>query len=287
MKMPELTFKHIENTLDDYDLLLFDLWGVVVEGDQTYPGVVEALNELIRKKRMVFLSNAPRAGFIVAENMRNWGVKDVTPEMVVTSGDVARQLIAESFGSGAIPKIYHLGSDRNDDLLVEMDHRPVTDITEADILLLSIYRDEHEDIHEFNDLLKQAASKPELLNICSNPDTTIPKRGVLRYCAGHFAGILKQFGSSVIYTGKPETSIYERVFQQNSDIAKSRMLMVGDTFETDILGANRFGIDSALVLTGNAEKFHKAHVSIEDKLQALSSQAKKVGTSPTFVTQIV
>jgi ribonucleotide monophosphatase NagD (HAD superfamily) len=34
-------------------------------------------------------------------------------------------------------------------------------------------------------------------------------------------------------------------------LKKSDILMVGDTLETDILGANTFGLDTALVLSGN------------------------------------
>ncbi|MBY0534147.1 MAG: TIGR01459 family HAD-type hydrolase, partial [Rickettsiaceae bacterium] len=91
--MSELNLTHLEECMDDYDLFLFDLWGVIIEGGDTYPGIVEALNKIIKKKDVIFLSNAPRPDFIVARNLRNWGILDVTPEMVITSGDLARQLI--------------------------------------------------------------------------------------------------------------------------------------------------------------------------------------------------
>jgi HAD superfamily hydrolase (TIGR01459 family) len=287
--MTELNLIHLEECMDDYDLFLFDLWGVIIEGGETYPGVVEALNKIIAKKEVIFLSNAPRPDFIVARNLRNWGVLNVTPEMVLTSGDVARQLIVdyrkESLND-QVPKIFHLGSDRNDDILLEIDYLATHNINEADILLMSVFRDDHEDIHEFDDFLKRAAQIPNLLNICSNPDITIPKHGILRYCPGHFAKIIEQHGGNVIYTGKPETSIYDLVFQRKPQISKDRILMIGDTFETDILGANRSGIHSALVLSGNSVTIHKMYESLTDKLIALSEHAKNIDIWPTFVTQI-
>lgn len=282
--MSDLTFKHILELADDYELLLLDLWGVLVEDGKTYPGVVETINTLLKKKEIIFLSNAPRPNYVVAKNLRIWGFSDVTPEMVVTSGDLARELVSNF--EIKTPKVYHLGKDRNEDILLDIEHIPTDNLEQADILLLSIFRDEHEDIHEFDEFLKKAAKLPHLLNICSNPDTTIPKSGIIRYCPGHFASIIEQHGGSVIYTGKPETPIYELVFRKKPNIAKSKILMVGDTFETDILGANRSGIDSALVLTGNAENIHRIHDKLEHKLSSLESHGNKVGIKPTFTTLI-
>ena len=63
--------------------------------------------------------------------------------------------------------------------------------------------------------------------------------------------------------------------------------MVGDTFETDIMGANKVGIHSALVLSGNSAPFHNMHESMDDKLSALHKHAQKTGIIPSFVTSIV
>ena len=209
--------------------------------------------------------------------------------MVVTSGDIARQMIQahRSNLGGKIPKIYHLGEDRNEDILLNSKHELTQDLNSADILLLSLYRDDHEDINEFNQILKQAALKKDLLTLCSNPDTTIPKHGTIRYCAGYFAEIIEKFGGEVVYTGKPKEVIYNFALQKQQHIKKDRILMVGDTFETDILGANKVGIHSALVLSGNSVPFHNMHESMEDKLSALHKHAKKIDVMPSFITSIV
>ena len=287
--MPQLSYRHITDAIDDYDVILFDLWGVIVEGEETYPGVIDAVNEVMKKKEVVFLSNAPSPDFVVAKNLGNWGLLHVTPENVLTSGDIARRIIEESklLSGKEIPLVYHLGADRNNNILIEIKHELTEDINKADIMLLSLYRDNHEDINEFNELLKNAAQRPEMLILCSNPDTTIPKHGILRYCAGHFAGIIESFGGEVIYTGKPKSIIYDEVLKRHSKTKLDRILMVGDTFETDILGANKAGIHSALVMTGNANNFHKMHCKMEDKLAALHDRAKAIKAIPTFVTRIV
>ena len=287
--MTQLTFKQLNIAIDEYDLVLFDLWGVIVEGGKTYPGVVDAINRMITKIDIMFLTNAPRPGFKVAENLRNWGMLQVVDEMVVTSGDIARQMIQEHRTSlgGKVPTIYHLGADRNEDILIEFNNELTDDLEAADILLLSLYRDEHENIHEFDHLLEQAAQNRDLLTICSNPDTTIPKHGTLRYCAGYFASIIEKFGGKIVYTGKPKSVIYDSILQRKKGINKSRILMVGDTLETDIMGANNANIHSALVLSGNSVPFHNMHKSMDDKLSALYMRAKEIGVMPSFVTNIV
>ena len=44
---------------------------------------------------------------------------------------------------------------------------------------------------------------------------------------------------------------YEHALNNGQLIDKNDILMVGDTLTTDILGGNKFGLDTALVLTGN------------------------------------
>ena len=61
--MSLLTFQRLDEAIHEYDLILFDLWGVIIEGDNTYPGVVEAINNMISRTNIMFLTNAPRPNF--------------------------------------------------------------------------------------------------------------------------------------------------------------------------------------------------------------------------------
>lgn len=65
--MSPLTFQPLDNVLHQYDLLLFDLWGVIVEGNEIYPGVAEAIDNMITQTNVMFLTNAPRPASIVAK----------------------------------------------------------------------------------------------------------------------------------------------------------------------------------------------------------------------------
>lgn len=241
---------------------------------------------------MLFISNAPYPNFIVAKNLKKWGLSNVSLDKVITSGDVARCIIQKKYMpvDKKNPTVYHLGKDRNNSILTKINHKATDNINEADTLLMSLYRDEDENINEFDQFLMDIAQKNNIHVICANPDTTILKNGIIRYCAGYFANIIKNFGGIVTYTGKPNTIIFNRAFTQYnySKISRDRILMVGDTLETDILGANKVGINSALVMTGNASRlFHNKPNTLEDRLAQLINITEKVNIIPTFVTKLI
>lgn len=285
--MSKLPFKNIKEIQDNYDLFLFDMWGVIIEGNETYEGVVEAINELAETKNVLFLTNAPRPNNIIVDNLTRWGMKNITNDRVFTSGDVARSIIKEKFlDQNITPKIMHLGEDKNDQILQDINYIKVDNTDEADILLLTLYRDEHENIYEYDDFLKEAAKNKSLLTICANPDTIVPNKGVQRYCAGYFAEIFEKAGGKVIYTGKPKREIYDKILELYPDIPKNRILMIGDTFDTDIEGANTVGIAAALVLTGNSKTIHGVHPTHEAKLEALYAYSVQSQVFPDFIISI-
>ncbi|MGB5373773.1 MAG: HAD hydrolase-like protein, partial [Polyangiales bacterium] len=55
--------------------------------------------------------------------------------------------------------------------------------------------------------------------------------------------------------GKPDSMMFAyaltRARKELPDITKRDVLFVGDTLRTDIIGANTYGFDSTLVLSGN------------------------------------
>ena len=58
-----------------------------------------------------------------------------------------------------------------------------------------------------------------------------------------------------IHFGKPDTQMFnyafEHINQEEFKYTKDDILMVGDTLSTDILGGNKFGLKTMLVLSGN------------------------------------
>ena len=283
--MSKLQLKNIFSVMDDYDVFLFDIWGVIQENYVAYLGVVDSINAIMKQKIVFFVSNVPRDNLAIYQMLKDLGI-NVSPEMIITAGEIAINIIDASKINFGItnPIIFHLGNDRNN-ITETFHHTITTNIYEANIMLITCYREEFENLEEFDDFLRLVA-KLNIINICANPDIIAPNQGKNRYCAGYFSQKLEQFGGSVIYTGKPHKEIYNNVLNKIPNISKNRILMVGDTLGTDILGANRFGIDSALVLTGNAKAFHEEYHDMDKKLLQLKIASIQENVMPNFVIQL-
>jgi HAD superfamily hydrolase (TIGR01459 family) len=278
--MSDLKLKNIFDAAKDYDIILLDIWGVIIEGNATYPGIVDAINELTKSSEVYFVSNSPRPAGILYKMIESWGI-DTSVGKVFCSGEVTRSFL-KTLGN---PVIYHLGKDRNHDILLNTNYSLTDNINKANVLLMTLYRDEGENIAAFDGLLKEAANL-QITNLCANPDVIVPNAGTKRYAPGHFAKKIEEAGGKVMYMGKPYTQIYDAVFAQIPAVPKNKILMIGDSFETDILGAKNAGIHSALVLTGNAAGYHKQYENIEDKLKILSEKAREMNLAPNFVVEL-
>ncbi|MFM7702560.1 MAG: HAD hydrolase-like protein, partial [Alphaproteobacteria bacterium] len=78
----------------------------------------------------------------------------------------------------------------------------------------------------------------------------VKQNGQEMICAGLLGLEYEKMGGIVNYYGKPHQNVYNRVFEKYNNPPKSRFLAVGDSLETDIKGANDFGIDSILLTGG-------------------------------------
>lgn len=247
-----MTIKNFNDLTSSYDSFIFDIWGVIYDGVTPYPGTIETINLLLQKadKEVFFLSNTPRPHDITFKNLKGMGI-NLELEQVMTSGDIARNYLRTLEPN---TKFYHLGKERNQDILRDINNEIVDNIEDADLLLLTAFLDQGDDLNQYDDLLSSAA-KLGLTALCPNPDKEIMHGAHQRYCAGFFAQKFENFSGEVKYIGKPHQEVYHNIFKQLKNKNLDRILMIGDTLETDILGAHNAGINSALTLTGNGKKF--------------------------------
>jgi HAD superfamily hydrolase (TIGR01459 family) len=231
-----------------YEILIFDLWGVIHDGLRLYDGVKERINNLLssNKHKVYFLSNAPTSSIFIEKHLLSLGLS-VNSSQIMTSGEQAF-LYVESLEENQ--KVYLMGEESKSLEPFMSQSKLTQNIEVADYIFCTSYHDQDEDLSYYNEIFLKPIQRGVIM-ICANPDIEAMRGDKRKYCAGYFARLYESMGGEVIYTGKPEVIIYDTLASRINGFDKSKALMIGDSVETDIKGANNFGIDSALVLTGN------------------------------------
>jgi HAD superfamily hydrolase (TIGR01459 family) len=245
------TIGSIAELADRYDAVLCDVWGVLHDGIQVFPGAPDALIELRRAGvSVVLLTNMPRPSAVVPGALHRLGFPDDAWDAIVTSGDAIRGELARR----APGPVLRLGRDADHALWEGLGLEFVEDLASARFLAIAgLHRpDETPDAYA---AILRAARDRDLELLCANPDVQIMSGGELRWCAGAVAEVYAAIGGRVVQAGKPHALIYDRALEVLGAVAGraiplERILAIGDGPGTDLLGANRQGLDALFIASG-------------------------------------
>lgn len=234
-----------------YDALLCDVWGVVHDGVRAFPPACEALVRFRAEGgRVILLTNAPRPGVIIHEQLDRLGVPRAAWDRVVTSGDVTRDMMAARPGEPLV----HIGPPRDLPLFDGFEALRTTLPRAGYIVCTGLLDDEVETAADYTGTLAAARAR-NLPLICANPDLLVHRGGREVPCAGALAVAYAALGGAVAYAGKPHAPIYEMALREvaglvGSGYRRGRVLAVGDAIRTDIAGAKGVGLDAVMILDG-------------------------------------
>jgi HAD superfamily hydrolase (TIGR01459 family) len=239
--------------MDRYDGVILDLWGVVHDGRTPYPDAVPALQRLMATgKKVVMLSNAPRRSTAVIDGMTEIGIARSLYHDVLSSGELAWGALKrrdDDWLRGLGWRCLHIGPERDHGLMDGLDLERIAEPESgAFILNTGPWRDD-ETLADFEDVLSTAAAMGMAM-ICANPDMEVIRGGVRIICAGTLARHYGELGGDVRAYGKPHAVTYEACLAQMGLGDTARILAIGDSFATDIAGANAAGLDAVLVTSG-------------------------------------
>lgn len=271
---------------DRYDGFILDLWGVLHDGVRPFPGVIDALERLVAGgKRLAILSNAPRRIDAVTQRMTEIGIPRRLYHHALSSGEETWRHLErrdDSFYAALGPRCYQIASPREEESLEAIGFRRVRSVEEADFILNTGPWGWDETVADYEDRLRLARSRG-LPMICANPDLVVMHDGRMAICAGALAQRYEEMGGRVRWHGKPYPSVYETVFGLLGLADRRRILAVGDSFRTDIAGANGVGIDSVLVAGGiHAEEFGLRVGELPDRAR-LDAAIAAAGQRPSAV----
>lgn len=284
----EFIFKNnVLEIVQPYEALLLDIWGVIHDGQNTYPGVVENLQKLrAMGKKIYFLSNAPRRSNRVATVLAGFGIHKELYDFIMTSGEATYIFLEENQNSNFSKfgrNYYYIGPDKDLDLLKGLDYQKTDDANKADFVINTGFDHDFSKLEEKMPQLQKAIAH-KLPMICVNPDLIVVKQnGHEMLCAGILATEYKKMGGEVTYIGKPYNLVYNMIFQLFSIKEKNKILAVGDGIETDILGANNSDIDSALIPGGILSNRLKIKHGQLPSREDMESVCRYYQTYPQFI----
>lgn len=241
----------IESLYTEFDLFLFDQYGVLHDGHVTYPGMVDCLASLKSQgKAVAVISNSGKRAAYNAGRLARFGFGRNLVDEVVSSGEVAWSFLARELAAnpGKVGKVLYLG--RGDDRsaidglpLVETD-RPA----EADVLMITGNDPDRYTLEDYATRIEGLARR-KVPAYCTNPDRWSLSGNGRQYGPGQVAELYEQNGGEVTWIGKPHDAIYKHVLGL-FDLPAERVLCIGDSIEHDIRGAASAGCRSLLVSTG-------------------------------------
>lgn len=266
---------------DRYDGFIFDVWGTLYDGGNAFPEALETVKALAeRDKKILVLSNSPRIPVIVGERLKAIGFELGWFTEIVTSGGMVADIVGgrRDAASAALgERVLWLGQQRFPDTVPAGSFTVVQDAGEADWVLNAGPEISETRLEDFETVLS-ASAKRNLPMICANPDKSVLQSGARLLCAGAMAERYEEMGGPVRYFGKPYPEIFARCLDRIG-LPADRVLVVGDNLETDILGANRTGIDSLLLGCGiHAAALAEAGGADEGLLSLVTSH----GARPTY-----
>jgi len=279
-----MKIKSFKSVVSKYKVVYFDAFGVL----KNYQGIIEGIDRTfayLKEQNIDFYiltNDASRSPEQLAQGYRNAGINDITADKIISSGMLARQYLRYKVKNGTVA---YLGTGNSAHYLRDLglEAISISDVSledMEDIGALVFLDDEgfdwNTDINKTINLLR----RKNIPVIVANTDTAYPlSKKDIAVAIGGLADMVENIvGKRFIRFGKPDAQMfvfaYEHVMKSKK-ISRREMLMVGDTLDTDILGGNKFGLDTVLVLSGN---------TLSDQV---SFRIRSSGIIPTYICDSV
>ncbi|MDE1153902.1 MAG: TIGR01459 family HAD-type hydrolase [Micavibrio sp.] len=231
-----------------YEGIILDLWGCLHDGVALFPETLDALKQMKRAKRRVWLlSNAPRRAHLTAQFMEDMGIPENMYDGIMTSGEAAFQALHDRYLEEWGRNCYHLGSAKEDGNMYDgLDINIVDSIDKADFILATGVERADDTADKYAPVL-QAGAEKNIPLLCANPDRIVHVGENLVLCPGTFADMYEQLDGQVTWLGKPYKTVYRLALE---GLGTRKVIAVGDGMMTDIEGATGAGLDSVLITAG-------------------------------------
>lgn len=264
----------------NYKAIFFDAFGVLKNHKGIIPGIEDTFKFLDENgiDYYILTNDASRGTSGLAKYYQDHGMQYITEDKVFSSGMLARDWLQLKIKKG---RVVYLGTPESAHY-IKAAGLDVISIQQVDLEYLDdinclVFLDDegfdwNVDINKIINVLR----KKNMSVVVANTDINYPaNRRDINIAIGGIADMVEDIlDKNFIRFGKPDAQMFMFGYEKANEkqpLNRDEILMVGDTLFTDIIGGNKFGLDTALVLSGNTLA-ENAKVKI-----------KSTGIIPTYV----
>jgi HAD superfamily hydrolase (TIGR01450 family) len=254
--------ENFKSIIDKYKVVFFDAFGVLKNYEGILPGIEKTFKYLEEQGEDYYIvtNDASRSPAQLAESYHQGGLDIISADKIVSSGMLTKEYLDLKVKDGIVA---YLGTPNSAHYIERsgLQTLPVSQIdnTNIDKVNALIFLDD-EGFDWAGDLNKTVnlIRKRTIPVIVANTDRAYPLTvSDVSIAIGGIAAMVESVvGKQFIRFGKPDSQMFMFAYdliRAKMPINKSEIVMVGDTLNTDILGGNKFGLDTVLVLTGNTQ----------------------------------
>lgn len=279
-------FISLKELFNAFDAFIIDQWGVLHNGKILYEGVMEFF-EMAKKmgKPVVILSNSGKPSEANVERIESLGIKEDMFSFFMTSGEAVARYLGNH---NEYQSCYLMSRGKDRSILNKNDDIECVDqIDDADFVLLSGLDSHDLELESFRPFLEDLLER-NLPMICANPDkVAIGTEGEFYVAAGAVANMYREMGGEVAFFGKPYAEIYDYCFPFFDNIAKDKILMIGDSLHHDVLGGQNAQVKTLLIGEGLLSpdlqiKKGVCGLSIDEQLAKVEAISKNEKIEPDY-----
>ncbi len=249
----------IEELIARYPVLLLDAYGVLVNSSGALSGAAGLIDELNRTRKSYYLltNDASKLPQTAASRFHGYGL-EIDPERIITSGGLLKNYFKTHNLSGARCAV--LGPDDSAQYVRDAGGKVVSPANGFDAVVIGDeagfpFVDTVDMV--LPDLIHKVERREKFSLVLPNPDLIYPKADRGYGITSGSIALLFEAALQLRFPDRPDLS-FDRLGKPNAEIFEEalgrsgtvNMVMIGDQLETDIRGANAFGLDSVLVGTG-------------------------------------
>jgi glycerol-1-phosphatase len=234
----------VAKVFDQFQTLLLDLDGVIYEGESAIVDSVESITSVRNSGIKVgyITNNSSRKPETIANQLRGFGL-ELSVEEVISSAQAGVELLSTMIQAGS--KVLVVGGEGLRSKVIEAGFVLVASSDDNPAAVIQGFSPDV----AWNDLAEASYSIQRGAKwVATNQDWTIPREKGLAPGNGTLvSAVHTAVGQLPVVAGKPERAIFETAMRE---FKTESAIYVGDRLDTDVLGANKSGLGSALVMTG-------------------------------------